>query len=1843
MPDYAIDVAVEPDASRFPEQLAAAVGKAEARQDPLGIELEPKVGREFQREAQRKVKAAIAKLDAELEISPKISRGFRRDVQKLAREAVAGQAIEIPVQAVLGRGFRRDLQRQAREATAGAEIQIPVQAKLGPGFRGKLQKVVREALAAKPIEAPVALSVSKRAVADFTREVVQRTAEATQAAQKTGAADVRLGVDATGLNAQVLAAVGAATQGVSASEAASVEISADTGKAQAEVAGLQAKIAGLSRTAAIGLGAGLLGGVAVLGGSFAIATNAAADFEGQLSSLQAVSGVTGDELAALRQQALDAGRDTVFSASEAALAQTELAKAGASTAQILGGGLPAALALASAGEIELADAATFVAQGLNTFGLEAEDSARVADVLAAAANKSAADIPSIGLALQQSGLVASQFGLTIEETSGILGLFAQNGLQGSDAGTSFKTMLQRLNPQSEEAAGLMRELGLNFYDAEGAFVGIESVAGQLQSKLGGLTEEQRNAALQTLFGSDAIRAATLLYQGGDEAVREWTGAVSDAGFASEVAATKLDNLKGDLEGLKGSFETVFIEAGSQSQSGLRDVVQSLTGLVNGIGPAFQELLSPVAELISQLTPELGDLFVASLPVLTSLGELAGPILGGLVRILIGLMPYAERLLDAMDPLARAVFSVLEAFSPLLPVLAGVAEELIAALVPAVEAFAEPELAAAIVSLAESFAEILIAVAPLLPILVQLAVPLITLVAKVAAFEPLLTAVVAGLVAYRIATGLAAAATTLFSTASAGFALNPIGLAVAAVVALGAGLFVAYKKIEPFRRVVDGIGRFFRDDFLPTLIDVGKAVGRWLVGAFEKAQEIFSAVFPIAKRLFGIFVRIQFGPLLKLGQALAALFTGDFSGFAERIREALLIIPQALGDLASMIGPVLLDVGEWLVTEGVPLLAEKYIELWGAIFGFVLDAYPKAVGFLLELLGKIGSWIIFEAVPFVAEKAGALVGAFLGWLVQSIVTLPLKLAEFGLNLLAWIIGVPIWLAYEGGKIGIAFLGWLQESIAALPGKLLEFASGILNWIVATGPIVAERVVSLASSFLGWAGQVITELPGKLAEIAGNIVSWLAELPGKIIEAIPAIVEAAAGIGSAILEGIGQGISNAVDFIGDVAGAIWTAVKDFVNTNVIDPIRTYEVKIDPPGPGVLYEGQPFGSFPRLARGGLIETPTLALVGEAGPELVLPLGDPARMAELLREAGLFGDSGLAAAAAAGAGLGATAGAAPASGAPTPGEADPGALGLRGSTEELEAWIQASVDLLAQLGQRIQEANDPGMVAWRDRIRQIFGELDAEISGFAERTVLELAAWAQLRVPGATLGPLALWASQLVAVASGAASSMALAWGSGIAVLAPLAARAAADTVAGMASGLSTGTSKVSTITSSYARELAGALNPILSAVGSPQLKLARGGLVPGPNVERDVVPAMLMPGEVVIRKASVERFGLDQLLHLNKTGQLPGYAEGGVVTGDTVGLHPEFLSRLNLWSAAVGRPYNVDSGLRTMAEQARLYRAYLAGVPGQAPAAPPGRSMHNFGLASDGNRWGYLRPGDFGLRFPMSYEPWHVEPVEARAWAAAMRDGMLPGLRPLPELPVMPHKGAIASTALAAMAHAREAALEWASTRTFSAAEGSLDPIAGAGAAAAAGWIREAMALTGVPDRWFEGLMTIARRESNFDPRAINTWDSNAAAGQASRGLMQTIPATFAAYALPGLGDIWNPVHNAAAAIRYIIARYGDISNVQQANPSLPPKGYREGGLVGADGIHPLAGRMASADLALASRPGGQASAGGGGGRALTIQGDVNVKVAPPAAADPASYGMALSHRVVPALSSVLSRLG
>lgn len=322
-----------------------------------------------------------------------------------------------------------------------------------------------------------------------------------------------------------------------------------------------------------------------------LAVSKFADFDQAMSNVKAATQETASNMDLLREAALGAGGETVFSAVEAAQAIEELGKAGLTTADILDGGLKGALDLAAAGQIDVARAAEVTAITLQQFKLGGERATDVADLLAAGAGKAAGGVEDLAQALGQSALVAEQTGLTVEETTGVLSAFASAGLLGSDAGTSLKTALQRLTPQSKEAKTEMERLGISAFDAQGKFIGAAALAGELEEGLSGLTDEQRNASTAIIFGSDAVRAASILYQEGADGIQEWIDKTDDSGFAARVAADRLDNLKGDVEKLGGAFETALIESGGSANDMLRQIVQSTTFLIDGVS----ELPTPVLE------------------------------------------------------------------------------------------------------------------------------------------------------------------------------------------------------------------------------------------------------------------------------------------------------------------------------------------------------------------------------------------------------------------------------------------------------------------------------------------------------------------------------------------------------------------------------------------------------------------------------------------------------------------------------------------------------------------------------------------------------------------------------------------------------------------------------------------------------------------------------------------------------------------------------------------------------------------------------------------------------------------------------------------------------------------------------------------------------------------------------------------------------------------------------------------------------------------------------------------------------------------------------------------------
>lgn len=329
------------------------------------------------------------------------------------------------------------------------------------------------------------------------------------------------------------------------------------------------------------------------------AVKMAADFDQQMSTVQANTGATSAQMDQLRAAAIEAGASTVYSATDSADAINDLGKAGMSVTDILTGGLSGALNLAASDGMAVGDAAEYMANALSMFHLKGSQASQVADTLAAGAGKAVGNVSDFGEALNNCGAQANSFGMNVQETTGVLALFAQNGTIGAEAGTQLNSMLMKLAAPSAEASNTMKELGISAYDAQHHFVGMANFAGQLQKAEKNLTDEQRNQANATIFGSYAIKAANYLYEAGESGVNKWIKAVSESGYAAEQAAAKNNNLKGDLENLSGSMESLMISVGEGAQGPLRKMVQGLDTLVDafaGLPSGAQQTLVVMASL-----------------------------------------------------------------------------------------------------------------------------------------------------------------------------------------------------------------------------------------------------------------------------------------------------------------------------------------------------------------------------------------------------------------------------------------------------------------------------------------------------------------------------------------------------------------------------------------------------------------------------------------------------------------------------------------------------------------------------------------------------------------------------------------------------------------------------------------------------------------------------------------------------------------------------------------------------------------------------------------------------------------------------------------------------------------------------------------------------------------------------------------------------------------------------------------------------------------------------------------------------------------------------------------------
>jgi TP901 family phage tail tape measure protein len=373
--------------------------------------------------------------------------------------------------------------------------------------------------------------------------------------------------------------------------------------------------------AAAGLAAA--GAVTAITGAVVVGVGKAAQLEQGVADIASVMGITMDEAKPLGDLIANLGMDPKLKvdAVGASDAIMQLAQSGVSMSDIMAGAARNTVLLANATGGDMTTSAAVASDAMALFGIKAEDMGKAVNGITGVTVASKFGIQDYALALAQGGGVAAAVGVSFEDFNTTIAAISPYFSSGSDAGTSFKTMLQRMVPSSNEAKDAMMQLGLitadgknQFFDANGQMKDMKDIAGILNTALGGLTEEQKNAALATIFGSDAMRAAVALADAGSGKFDTLAASI-DKIDAEESAGTRMNTFSGQLEILQGVIDGVLTKIGMAFLPVLKDLTTWASGFISDHGPAITKWFEDFAGWIKDITPlatAWGQVFMAAM-------------------------------------------------------------------------------------------------------------------------------------------------------------------------------------------------------------------------------------------------------------------------------------------------------------------------------------------------------------------------------------------------------------------------------------------------------------------------------------------------------------------------------------------------------------------------------------------------------------------------------------------------------------------------------------------------------------------------------------------------------------------------------------------------------------------------------------------------------------------------------------------------------------------------------------------------------------------------------------------------------------------------------------------------------------------------------------------------------------------------------------------------------------------------------------------------------------------------------------------------------------------------------
>lgn len=331
-------------------------------------------------------------------------------------------------------------------------------------------------------------------------------------------------------------------------------------------------------------------------------------FEAGMSNVRALSGATGEDFDKLKAKASELGATTKFTATEAAEGMQYLAMAGWDTSEIIEG-MPGLLQLAAAGSTDLGTAADIVSDVMTAMGMSADEASRAADVFAKTATSTNTTISMMGETLKYAAPIAHSFGLELEQVSAITGMMANAGIKGSQAGTAIRSSLLRMAAPPADAAKAMSKLNLSFADSTGKMKDMGTIIKELQTSFAGLSQQEKLAYADDIFGKTASSAWLAVIDQGSAAYDElYKSLMNCEGAAQEMADIQLDNLQGDITLLQSAVDGMKISLMDKLNPFLRKGVQWITDQIPNITERLGGLIDTVIEKATGLKEHIEGVF-----------------------------------------------------------------------------------------------------------------------------------------------------------------------------------------------------------------------------------------------------------------------------------------------------------------------------------------------------------------------------------------------------------------------------------------------------------------------------------------------------------------------------------------------------------------------------------------------------------------------------------------------------------------------------------------------------------------------------------------------------------------------------------------------------------------------------------------------------------------------------------------------------------------------------------------------------------------------------------------------------------------------------------------------------------------------------------------------------------------------------------------------------------------------------------------------------------------------------------------------------------------------------------